>query len=267
MPETLVFDIETYRPSSDILRTRREDFDPKRNTIVTVGIFDGKQTSIYPTIQDLSKEDELVLFFLGKLQQAQNPILIGFNILHFDVPYMVHKAELFGRKFDPTMLKPLDLYWILPYWLRNTPTGKEFSKKNPSAGNLWKFENVVSLILKERANPISNRDIQRLWEAKRFQDIDRHLELDLVNTFSFFKSQPIQESLNHIQKQTLDKKHCQQSCPFQRPLSRTYNTAIGYCTLLREPTTKEIEMSPVDAICCSLPQRDISWVPWCSASQ
>jgi DNA polymerase elongation subunit (family B) len=241
--------------------------DPEGNTIVTAGVFDGKETSVYPIIQDLRKENEPLQFLLRELERAGSSVLVGYNILHFDIPYLVHKSRSIGRDFDSTRLKLLDLYWILPYWLHNTPSGQEFFNRNSTIGNLWRFENVVKLILKEGENPIPNKDVHRLYEAKRFQDIERHLKLDLLHTFSFLKSETIQESLDQIRKHRFDKRYCEESCPFQRPLLKTPSTMIGYCTLLQEATMNERETSTIDVICCSLPQRDVSWVPRCSEAQ
>lgn len=42
MPEPISFDIETYRPNWRAKRTRRDSFDPARNSIITTGLFDGK---------------------------------------------------------------------------------------------------------------------------------------------------------------------------------------------------------------------------------
>jgi len=263
MPEALVFDIETYRPDWRIVRTRREDFDPERNTIITAGLFDGKETLIYPVLQDLGGEGQPVRFLSERLETAGSSVLVGYNILHFDIPYLIHKSRSIGKDFDMASLRPLDLYWILPYWFHNIPSGKEFFDRNRTLGNLWRFEDVVKHILNREANPISNKDIHRLWEMKRFQDIENHLKLDLVHTFSLLISPTIKESLNHIHEHALDKRRCEESCPFQRPLQKTSSTIIGYCALLQEVTTSEKEMSTTDVVCYPLPQRDSSWIPRC----
>jgi hypothetical protein len=263
MSETIAFDIETYRPSWQISQTRREDFNPESNTVITAGFSDGKETSIYPTVQDLKKENEPVRFLLRKLEEAESSVLVGYNILHFDIPYLVHKSKSIGKGFDTTRLKLLDLYWILPYWFHNIPSGQEFFNRNPTLGNICKFEDVVKYILNREANPISNKDIHRLWEAKRFQDIESHLKLDLAHTFSLFMSPTIKESLNHVYEHKFDKHNCEESCPFQRPLQKTSNTTVGYCALLCEVVTNEKEMSTIDVICYPLPQRDSSWIPRC----
>jgi len=263
MPGTIVFDIETYRPSWQTSQTRREDLNPERNTVITAGFSDGNETSIYPTIQDLKKENEPGQFLLRKLEEAQSSILVGYNILHFDIPYLVHKSKSIGKGFDTTRPKLLDLYWILPYWFHNTPGGQEFFNRNPALGNLWRFEDVVKYILNRKANPVSNKDINRLWETEQFQDIENHLKLDLVHTFSLFTSSTIKEALDHIHEHEFDKRYCEEACPFQRPLQKTSSTTVGYCALFGEITTNEKEMSTIDVICYPLPQRDSSWIPHC----
>jgi len=154
MPEILTFDIETYRPDWKIWRTRREDLDPAINAIITTGMFDGKETSISPIIEDMKAERNSIQFFQSKLEEFEGSTLVGYNILHFDVPYLVYKSKSMEKGVDIASFKLLDLYWILPYWLHNIPAGQAFFNRFSHLGNLWKFSNVVKHILKEEPKPI-----------------------------------------------------------------------------------------------------------------
>ena len=263
MSEIVVFDIETHRPDWRIRRTRREDLDPARNTIITIGFFDGEEISISPIIKRLEEEKKSVNFFLQKLEDLEGSTLVGYNILGFDIPYLIYKSESMGKDFDLVRFKPLDLYWILPYWLHNTLTGKEFFSEGPRLGNLWKFENVVKHILGENPNPFSNFDILRLWEEERFDDIKKHLELDLVHTFSFFESSVIQEALDDVQKQNLDQSNCGEHCPYRQLIQLTPDRASCYCTLLQKRAPDERILSAIDVISQPLPGWNVSWVPHC----
>lgn len=176
MFKPVVFDIETYNPHWRIRLTRREGFDPAKNTITTTGFFDGKEMYISPIVYNMKEDREPVQFFLRKLRDFEGSILVGYNILRFDIPYLVYKSKAIGKTLDLARFKPLDLYWILPYWLHNIPSGKAFSKRVPSLGSLWRFSYVVEYILREKPNPVSNRDIHRLWEEERYDSIRRHLE-------------------------------------------------------------------------------------------
>lgn len=262
MSQFIVFDIETYRPNWQVRQTRRQDLDPARNSIITTGIFNGKELSIHPIIEDLRNEREPLEFFLNKLEK-NNSTLIGYNCLHFDVPYLAYKARIFGKNLDFTKLKLLDLYWILPYWLHTLPNGIKFHKKFYYLGNLWSFDKVVTNILKERPNPFSNFEVLKLWEEKRFNDIKKHLELDLLNTFSFLKSSVIQEALKHIETQQINKDNCKDSCPYHKFLPKTSDKAICYCAIKQEITSGERKLSAVDIIAYPLPKRGISWKPYC----
>ena len=263
VPETIVFDIETYRPDWRVRRTRREDLDPARNTVITGGFFDGKEYLIYPIIKNLKEESNVVQFLSEKVEEFEGSTLIGYNILHFDVPYLVHKINSIGKKIDVVRLNPLDLFWILPYWLHNIPNGIKFYDKVSHLGNLWSLSNVVEYILKEKANPFLNTDIFRLWEMKRFDDIKKHLELDLVHTHSLFKSSAIQETLNHLQERNFNKSRCEDRCPFRQPLQKTPDRANYYCSLLQEALLGERKLSAIDVIDYPLPGWDVSWVPCC----
>lgn len=263
MSDIVVFDIETYRPDWQIRRMRREDLDPERNIIITTGIFDGEKISISPIVENPKAEGNSVSFFLRKIETFENPIFVGYNILRFDIPYLIHKSKSIGKVFNRIRFRPLDLYWIMPYWLHNTSTGKEFFDKSSYLGNLWKFEYVVEHILEKEPNPFSNKDIPKLWEMKRFDDIRKHLELDLIHTFQFYDSWIIKEVLKNLQKQNLNKSHCLERCPYRQLLQKTSDTASYYCVLLRETTTDERTISAIDVIDYPLPEWDISWLPQC----
>ena len=262
MSQSIVFDIETYHSSWRVSQSRREDFDPAINSIITVGFFDGKEISIYHVIEDLKEESQLIEFFLRKIGEFEGSTLVGYNILHFDIPYLLYKARSIGKDMDLNRFKLLDLFWILPYWLHNVTTGLSFLKKNPYLGNLWSLSKVVKYILNEKPNPISNLDLFPLWETKQFKNIEKHLELDLRHTFSFFESSVIQETLNHIKTQHFNKRNCEDLCPFHHFLQKTSDRVIGYCTLLQEVTLDEKKLSTIDIIDYPLPRRGIRWTPY-----
>lgn len=263
MPDTVVFDIETYRPDWQIRRTRREDLDPERNTIITVGFFDGEEVSVSPTIEDLKDERKPVQFFLDRLEKLTDSVLVGYNILHFDIPFLVHKSKLIKEAVSIAQFKPLDLYWIFPYWLHNIADGMQLLRNTSHLGNLWSFENIVKHILKEESNPFTNRDIFRLWEMRRFCDIEKHLKLDLIHTYSFFNSSVVRKAQDDILNRKLDRSRCKHLCPFRQPLQKTPESAYYYCTLQCEIMSDENEMSAIDVIGQPLPERDASWIPSC----
>lgn len=176
---------------------------------------------------------------------------------------MVHKTSAIGKNLDLTKFKFIDLFWVLPYWLHNIPSGRAFCKKFEYLGNLWKFEYVVKHILKEKPNPIQNVDIPRLWQSGQFADIAKHLELDLIHTFSFLKSSVIQETLTHIQKQHFNRSACEDHCPFRQLLQNTSDRAVCYCTLLQEVIPDERTVSTIDVIDSPLPRKGVAWIPSC----
>lgn len=263
MTEAIVFDIETYRPDWRVVTTRREDFDPAKNFVITTGVFDGKEISIFPVIEDLNDESRPVEFLLEKFKEFEGSTFVGYNILHFDIPYIVYKSNVIGKDIDMTQFKLLDLYWIVPYWLHSVPSGRTFFEKTAYLGNLWRFSNVVKYILETEANPFSNFEVLELWEEERFDDIEKHLELDLVHTYSFLKSSVVQETLDYLKKQKFNKSRCGDNCPFRQPLQKTQNKVNYYCTLLQEPVQDEKKMSAIDVVTYPLPGWDVSWIPLC----
>jgi DNA polymerase elongation subunit (family B) len=263
MSQSIVFDIETYNPNQRQNLTRREAFDPARNNIITIGFFDGKNVSIFPTIRILEEEKNVIEFFLKKIDEFRDSILVGYNILHFDVPYLVHKTKTVNKDIDFFQFKPLDLFWVLPYWFHNIPSGRAFFNKHPYFGDLWKFENVVEHILKEKPNPVSNKDVHDLWEKKEYGKIEKHLEMDLLHTYLLLKSSAIQETLNHVQNQYIDKNNCSELCPFQQFIQKSSDRVSCYCTLQQEPVLDERILTAIDTIDFPLPRRGTSWIPHC----
>jgi DNA polymerase elongation subunit (family B) len=263
MSQSVIFDIETYRPNWRQNLTRREAFDPERNSITTMGFFDGKEASIYPTIKILEEEKNVTEFFLRKLNEFEGSTLVGYNILHFDIPYLIHKAKAINEDIDFIRFKSLDLFWFLPYWFHNIPNGRAFFSKIPYFGDLWKFENVVEHILKKKPNPVSNKEVLELWEKKEYDKIEKHLELDLIHTYLLLESSAIQETLNHIQNQHINKSNCSELCPFQQFIQKTSDRVSCYCTLQQEPVLDERIFTAIDTIDFPLPRRGTSWKPHC----
>jgi len=224
----------------------------------------GARRIVYPVIEDLKKEKEPVEFLITKLGEIECSTLVGYNILHFDIPYLVYKAGTIGKDANLSRFKILDLFWVLPYWLHNVPSGKAFLKTAPHLGNLWKLEKVVEYFLGENPNPFSNKDVPRLWERKQFREIEKHLEFDLIHTFSFLKSSLIQEALDHVQRQHFDMGSCREMCPFRQFLLKSPERAFPYCTLLQKQTSDERRTHAIDIIDYPLPARDITWVPPCA---
>lgn len=259
----IVFDIETYRSDSKVPQSRRQAFDPAKNTVIAIGVFDGRNATVFPVIENLKQEENLVRSFFKKLHESTGSILAGYNILHFDIPYVVHKLNSAGQEVDLSKFRPLDLYWILPYWLQNSSDGIKIADRFPQLGKLWRFEDVVKHILRVEANPFSNRDISNLWEMKRFGDIQEHLERDLVDAYSLLELPTIKETMDDMTELALDERCCKDCCPFRRPLQKTTEKAIYYCTLLQHNLSDETTLPAVDVIDFPLPSRGISWNPLC----
>jgi len=228
-----------------------------------MGFFDGEKVSIYPIIKILEEEKNVIDFFLKKLDEFDGSTLIGYNILRFDIPYLVHKAETINEDIDFIQFKPIDLFWILPYWFHNIPDGRVFFSKIPNSGNLWKFENVVEHILRKKPNPVSNKEVFELWEKKEYEKIEKHLELDLIHTHLLIESSAIQETLNYIQNQHINKSNCSEFCPFQRFIQKSSNRVSCYCTLQQKPVLDERSFTAIDTIDFPLPRRGTSWTPHC----
>ena len=97
MSKFIVFDIETYGQDWRKRLPRRQALNPSNNSIITIGVFNGNEMSIYPVIDDLKNENRPLEFFLTKLDELKGCTLVGFNIFKFDLPYLFFKARAYER--------------------------------------------------------------------------------------------------------------------------------------------------------------------------
>lgn len=97
------------------------------------------------------------------------PILVTYNGDFFDVPFLTSRALKHGIKLELYKLRHLDLMWV---------TRKFLSKQNkyPSLHELAQFLDI------EVKDKFTGGDVKRLFEEKRFADIEAHLRSDVELT-------------------------------------------------------------------------------------
>lgn len=190
------FDLETYRP-------KKEDAF-KNEKIIAVGFLidfteDGSinydikeykygeslpETGVWKYIETDEKinEKELVSRFfniLNNLKKKDNVIIIGYNILRFDIPLISQRSKTLGiRELEDTNS-----------FIFNTFTIDYFQlclKLNNMLFNGNRLEGCVEKVSKmtNQKPPIQRvgkgSDIASLYESKKYDEIVNHLESDII---------------------------------------------------------------------------------------
>jgi len=179
----LYFDLETYRP-------RREDafVDEK---IISCGLLVDET----PYCEDSLKETgELLLFsewdelderaivakvhgYVAEMQRMHRfTVICGFNILRFDVPLLICKAVQYSLERHEIVSKMWNDCFMIDY----------FQQLLVANGNQFKgltLENIVNVAKRLNLKPPKYSKpgdaIKELYEAKKFREIEKHLEQDL----------------------------------------------------------------------------------------
>jgi hypothetical protein len=179
----LYFDLETYRP-------HREDafVDEK---IISCGLLVDET----PYCEDSLKETgELLLFsewdelderaivakvhgYVAEMQRMHRfTVICGFNILRFDVPLLICKAVQYSLERHEIVSKMWNDCFMIDY----------FQQLLVANGNQFKgltLENIVNVAKRLNLKPPKYSKpgdaIKELYEAKKFREIEKHLEQDL----------------------------------------------------------------------------------------
>lgn len=139
---------------------------PETGDLAVVGIWgDGHVVQHYVGSKDVNSEKDLVAFAIGALGQGYASFVLGWNLLGFDVPFVVKKAWMLGVPVPRSTFNPMSRYPVpdrivdaMKSWqcgnfkapftslnnamksvgLPGKPDGKEF-------GKLWSEDRVKAL--------------------------------------------------------------------------------------------------------------------------
>lgn len=188
----LYLDMETYRPEKkDAFINERiivvgliEDWTPYRPE--SSATWNGNEIRfLYFTEWELGNEEKIVTelySYLREVNESREKGLIsfvnvvGFNILRFDIPLLVQK----GVEHGMGSLAELNVLW------HNTYTVDLFQTSLPFYSMKFKGLNLDLLVKWARNKGInvpepygSGSDVAKWYEERRYDDIIKHLEIDL----------------------------------------------------------------------------------------
>ena len=231
--------------------------------MTVIGVHNGKTIEISP-ITPLGfpdKEEAAIKWIAIKFEAADT--IVGFNILKFDIPYLVHKSQKYGIKLKLENKRLVDLFWFVPAWLENTRGGHKFIESY-DIGRILSLNKVEKYFLNKPKNPISHEEYFRFYEEKEYAKITEKLRVDLKSTFELLHSGQIAETLDWLQTTKIDPKKCLRTCAFRVMHSITAETAHGFCPLISKAVGSPINFGTKDVIGGQpLPSKDIKFLPKC----
>ncbi|MEM3373323.1 MAG: ribonuclease H-like domain-containing protein [Candidatus Anstonellales archaeon] len=176
----LVIDIETV-PLIDYKtyeRLEEEDklrlINPIDSKLIALGILERTKKYIY--LEKDSSEEEMLKnfwkFIEDRLDSNNNLLVVGFNILQFDLPFLITRSFIKNVKVVKLSSKSIcDIKERL-----------SFTRKGNVRGKLKELANLIGI---ETLN-IDGKDIIKFYQENDWETISRYLEKDLEITEKLF---------------------------------------------------------------------------------
>ncbi|MEM4368267.1 MAG: ribonuclease H-like domain-containing protein [Candidatus Anstonellales archaeon] len=176
----LVIDIETV-PLIDYKtyeRLEEEDklrlINPIDSKLIALGILERTKKYIY--LEKDSSEEEMLKnfwkFIEDRLDSNNNLLVVGFNILQFDLPFLITRSFIKNVKVVKLSSKSIcDIKERL-----------SFTRKGNVRGKLKELANLIGI---ETLN-IDGKDIIKFYQENDWETISRYLENDLEITEKLF---------------------------------------------------------------------------------
>lgn len=243
----LVVDIETYRPDHGKFKDRRIELDPDRNYITVIGIYDGKQPQFSPitSIGQNDEEQKAIKWFSEKIENIE--CVVGFNLLGFDIPYLVHKGAKYGVNIDFSNKKIIDLYWFIPAWLDNTSDGSQILE-HYDVGKIWSLNSAEQHILHKPKNDISHDQYFQFYEQQQYNKIIEKLKTDLISSYELLMSKEMDDVSAWIESTSINHEHCSKTCPFRRIIPMSSDKSKAFCPLVSKMVSNEMNLKPIESI-------------------
>lgn len=138
--------------------------NPKKDRIIAIGIYTSKPYIFFST-----NEEKLLNSFLSFLRKHRIKKLIGYNILLFDIPFILERLK---KKDTFNKIKLIDLYLI---------SRKLYKLERYRLKDVCKAENI------HIQDDISGYDIPQLYERGEYRKIISHLKSDIIKTYLLYK--------------------------------------------------------------------------------
>ena len=199
MTVKVYFDLETYRPKKDHAFVEEKiigtglliDLDGSaEDTIQTYNYGDPLPTSgVWEYMDIVTKEDQekegekkLLSRFFDVMERLKKDygvvILIGFNILRFDIPLILQRASEFKVRELKDMNKFIHDFFVMDYFQIFLP----FNDMKFKGNSLENAVNIISNVSKKEPPRRVGRgaDIPSLYDSEKYEEIKEHLKSDLL---------------------------------------------------------------------------------------
>lgn len=130
---------------------------------------------------ELGSEQQVIERFYDYLydlmEEARFLVVIGYNILRFDIPLLIQK----GAKYGINSIENLNKLWhellIIDLFQVTLPLNN-MKLKGHSFENLVKLAEELGLKIPDKPYG-TGKDVQKWYEERRYEDIEKHNEIDL----------------------------------------------------------------------------------------
>jgi DNA polymerase elongation subunit (family B) len=180
----IYLDLETYRIEKEDCFVKERiiscglliDETPYREDSLKVGI-----DPILISEWNGRDEREIVRQVHGQVKQARInhnfTVVIGFNILRFDIPLLICKCAQYGLDKHDQIAKMWNNCFTIDYFQQLLAANKNFFK-GLSCGKIMEVSKRLSL--KPPPYRTSGSEIRDLYDQGKFKEIEEHLKNDLV---------------------------------------------------------------------------------------
>ena len=168
--ETCPINLENYNGLNEEERIKL--INPIDSRIVAIGIRHKNNNRVFIDISEKKILESFWAEWRKIKQENQNNSAVGFNILNFDIPFIVSRSFINNVEIVPFMLKSiLDL--------RNKINAYRYGK---SRGNLSDYGIFLGLEIPT----IDGSQVATLWKENKIQDLKNYLCNDLEITEQLF---------------------------------------------------------------------------------
>ncbi|MBI2105681.1 ribonuclease H-like domain-containing protein [Candidatus Woesearchaeota archaeon] len=169
--ETCPFDITLYESLDE--KERIKLLNPIDSRIVAIGVRYRNETKIFMDNNEVKILNDFWNEFKSAKQENKNCQIVGFNINHFDMPFLVSRSFINNVE-------------IVPFLLKNVIDIREkinVYRYGKSKGKLCDFGRLLGLKVSET----DGSHVAGFWKENKLKELRGYLENDLMITEEMFK--------------------------------------------------------------------------------
>ena len=174
---TIIVDIETAPLDMAEHEALPEDerfklLNPIDSRIVAIGLRHGGETAIFMDEDERKLLESFWSEFNARRMRTPGSIIVGFNILHFDIPFLTSRSFINDVQITPFKLKHvIDVREKLNAY-----------RSGKSRGSLKDYARALGDTPEDTGSKVAE-----WWKEKKFDEIKKYLSLDLEMTEHVFE--------------------------------------------------------------------------------